>query len=164
MSGLKRHRAGGYGLAAVALLVAVAACGSDEPAADASSPASDVVAESAYDAVLAGRAHYVRYCASCHGEDGTGNGLVAEALKTPPTDMTQIRSEAGGGFPVYDLTDVIRGIKDVRAHGTREMPVWGNIWGPDSGRDESDELVEARINELIEYIRSIQVVESPTPS
>ena len=50
----------------------------------------------------------------------------------------------------------IDGRKDVEAHGSREMPVWGNIWGEESGAPVADDVVEKRINELVEYIRSIQ--------
>ena len=81
--------------------------------------------ETVYDPVEQGRGHYVRYCASCHGSDGRGAGPVAEALKDAPTDITRMRTEAAGAFEVDYLIEVIRGLKDVRAHGTREMPESG---------------------------------------
>ena len=103
-----------------------------------------------------GRNHYLRYCASCHGPDGFGDGPVTEALKDVPTDITLFRSDNSGDFPVDVLIDVIRGNKDVRAHGTREMPVWGNIWYTPDAKPAETAVVQARINELVEYIRSIQ--------
>lgn len=124
---------------------------------------SDVDANVASDEAMAemtplerGRNHYVRYCASCHGPDGLGDGPVAEALKDVPTDITHFRSDNSGDFPVDVLIDIIRGNKDVRAHGTREMPVWGNIWDTLDSKAAEDAVVQARINELVEYIRSIQ--------
>jgi mono/diheme cytochrome c family protein len=40
--------------------------------------------------LASGEKTFVRYCASCHGVGGTGNGPVAPALKPPPTDLTTI--------------------------------------------------------------------------
>ena len=37
-----------------------------------------------------GKDLFLRRCASCHGEDGKGNGPAAAALKTPSADLTQI--------------------------------------------------------------------------
>lgn len=137
-----------------AISIAVSSCGRSEP----QRPMTENVSASdrPYDPVSQGRAHYVRFCASCHGADGRGAGHVADALKDPPTDITRLRSEAAGVFDVDDLIEVIRGLKDVRAHGTREMPVWGNIWADSDLQPTSPEQVETRINELVEYIRSIQ--------
>ena len=33
---------------------------------------------------------YNQYCSVCHGKDGKGAGPAADALKTRPTDLTQI--------------------------------------------------------------------------
>ena len=39
------------------------------------------------DDVAEGRTIYLRNCASCHGTNAEGNGPVAQALKTPPTNL-----------------------------------------------------------------------------
>src|ERR1700739_3276365 len=35
-----------------------------------------------------GEQQFKRYCASCHGKDGTGNGPVASELKRKPANLT----------------------------------------------------------------------------
>jgi hypothetical protein len=40
------------------------------------------------------------------------------------------------------------------------MPVWGNIWTERDGEPIPEEEVQARINELVEYIRTLQVAEA----
>ena len=37
-----------------------------------------------------GRVSFRLYCASCHGEDGEGNGPVAKFLTIEPADLTRI--------------------------------------------------------------------------
>jgi hypothetical protein len=39
------------------------------------------------DDVADGHKYFVRYCASCHGTDGTGDGPVAKTLVTPPANL-----------------------------------------------------------------------------
>jgi len=140
-------------LAAFLALVLISACGPARP----EEPQGGTVVEAGqpYDPIDQGRAHYMRYCASCHGPGGHGDGPVAEALKDTPTDITRLRSEEGV-FDIDSLIVVIQGLKDVRAHGTREMPVWGNIWGEANLRETNPRELETRINELVEYIRTIQ--------
>ena len=61
------------------------------------------------EADLAGRETYLRYCASCHGPDGRGDGPLAASLKTQPADLTQIAKRNGGSFderPVMATIDV----------------------------------------------------------
>jgi mono/diheme cytochrome c family protein len=70
----------------------------------------------------AGEALYRRYCASCHGSAGRGDGPAALALSPPPTDLTKLRSE------VPRLMEQIDGRRTIRAHGTAGMPVWGEVF------------------------------------
>jgi mono/diheme cytochrome c family protein len=65
---------------------------------------------------------YRRYCASCHGIEGRGDGPAAEALTPRPTDLTTLRS----GIP--DLMKQIDGRRTIRAHGSAAMPVWGEVF------------------------------------
>lgn len=103
-----------------------------------------------------GRHSYTAFCASCHGAEGRGDGPVATALTTPPTDLTRIQQQNGGTFPTDSVYAYIDGRADVQAHGTREMPVWGNIWMEQEGQPVRAEVVQQRINELVEYIRTLQ--------
>jgi hypothetical protein len=93
------------------------------------------------------------HCAACHGADGKGNGPVAPALNTKPTDVTVIARENGGSFPAKRIRRVIEGDDLIMAHGSREMPVWGPIfhqveWDRDFG--------EIRLQNLVNYLESIQ--------
>ena len=70
----------------------------------------------------AGAVLYRRYCASCHGVDGRGDGPAAAALSPPPRDLTQLTSS------VRELMQQIDGSRTVRAHGSAAMPVWGEVF------------------------------------
>jgi mono/diheme cytochrome c family protein len=98
-----------------------------------------------------GEALYRRYCASCHGVTGRGDGPVADALVARPTDLTRLRSE------VPDLMQQIDGRRTIRAHGTAAMPVWGYVFEharrgePHKGRSS---LLEVQV--LAEHVRNLQ--------
>jgi hypothetical protein len=44
------------------------------------------------------------------------------------------------------------------AHGPSDMPIWGDAFSQ-SEQAGGPEAVQARINELVEHLRSLQVVE-----
>lgn len=107
--------------------------------------------------VMKGEMHYVTYCQNCHGPEGKGDGPIAEMLRVPPGDLTTIAAENGGVFPVDRLHAWIDGREGTEMHGPREMPVWGNIWTDAVGGTDVEQNVSLQIDELTEYIRSIQV-------
>jgi len=74
-----------------------------------------------------GRELFQTYCASCHGETGRGNGPAAEALRERPADLTQSSMLNRGVFPSVKLARIIDG-RDVVAHDSPEMPVWGDAF------------------------------------
>jgi cytochrome c553 len=47
-----------------------------------------------------GRAYYLRYCGSCHGSEGKGDGTVSRSLKIKPADLTQLKKKNNGVFPL----------------------------------------------------------------
>jgi mono/diheme cytochrome c family protein len=104
-----------------------------------------------------GQQTYQHHCASCHGADARGNGPAASLLTVPAPDLTRLRQKYNDHFPVDDLYSMIDGNDKVTAHGTREMPIWGNIWSERDGTPVRREVVDRRISELIEYLRSVQV-------
>lgn len=112
---------------------------------------------------MVGRDLFQFYCASCHGRDGKGSGHATSALKVPPPDLTTLTERNRGTFPAARLEDVIKGGArlDTPAHGSTEMPVWGPIF---SGLDRRGEVNSIRIENLISYIRSIQVKAKAAPS
>jgi mono/diheme cytochrome c family protein len=58
-----------------------------------------------------GRKLFLVHCASCHEEDGRGKGVVAEAMKVPLSDLTQINKRRDRKFPYDEVRDIISGLK-----------------------------------------------------
>lgn len=103
---------------------------------------------------LRGSALYAAYCASCHGLDGKGEGPAAPALKTPPPDLTTLSQRHGGKFPRERVEQIILGEnQEAIAHGSREMPVWGPIFGQ---IEWDQDLRAVRVRNLSDYLESIQ--------
>jgi len=101
-----------------------------------------------------GKEMYTHYCAACHGAEGKGNGPAADALKTPPTDLTALSKNNGGTYPALKVSSAIRGTAKVAAHGSQEMPVWGDLFRAISGGHQTE--VDQRIANLVSYIKSLQ--------
>lgn len=93
---------------------------------------------------------YKRFCASCHGPDGAGDGPVAASLRNRPPDLAGISARRGGQFPEDKLRQIIDGRAGVAAHGAREMPVWGN------DLVTAGAAPDALITRLIAQLRSMQ--------
>src|SRR2546428_3294639 len=99
---------------------------------------------------------YANYCAVCHGKDGKGGGPAADALKVPPTDLTTLSKRNGGQFPSARVASAIRGDVNLPAHGSKEMPVWGPLFGHLSQGHPAE--VQQRIANLSAYIESLQFI------
>jgi mono/diheme cytochrome c family protein len=107
--------------------------------------------------VSAGQQYFERYCSACHGLTGRGDGPAAPALRTPPADLRRIAQRRGGPFPVAEIAAYIDGRTAVPAHGSREMPVWGERFGEmGGGGSVGEEVVRGNLLVLIEYLQSIQ--------
>ena len=102
-----------------------------------------------------GQEMYTNYCAVCHGKDGKSGGPAADALKTPPTDLTTLAQKNGGKYPALHVTSVIRGEGNLPAHGSKDMPVWGPLFWHLSQGHEGE--VQQRVSNLDHYIESLQV-------
>ena len=100
---------------------------------------------------------YHRFCASCHGESGEGDGPVAAFFKIAPPDLTTVSRRRGGQFPADDLRRIIDG-RDIRGpHGSPQMPVWGmELYYADTGNPDKQRQVDELIDRLVEYLREIQ--------
>ncbi|HUA59420.1 MAG TPA: cytochrome c [Verrucomicrobiae bacterium] len=94
-----------------------------------------------------------QYCAVCHGVDGRGNGPAVSALVTRPNDLTQLTKQNNGKYPQGRVRDIIMGEQTVTAHGTKEMPMWGDVFRSIS---PNQSFTEMRITNLVLYIQSIQ--------
>jgi mono/diheme cytochrome c family protein len=102
-----------------------------------------------------GRVLYQTYCASCHGTTADGNGPASTALRHKPANLTLFAVANGGVFPSAKLRRIVDG-REVVAHGSPDMPVWGSAFkSTREGLDES--AVRARIEAIVAYIESIQM-------
>lgn len=101
-----------------------------------------------------GQDMFKAYCAVCHGTDGKGNGPAAQALKTQPADLTTLAARNSGKYPGLKVSAIIRGEDAVPAHGSKEMPIWGNLFWELSAGHESE--VQQRVANLNQYLASLQ--------
>jgi mono/diheme cytochrome c family protein len=104
-----------------------------------------------------GRAAYLRYCSACHGTDGRGDGVVATVMRPKPTDLTQLAKAHGGKFPYVQVRDIIDGRKRTAAHGTSEMPVWGEVFREQKAAAQPDANVRGQVQLITDYLSTIQV-------
>ncbi|NNC66926.1 MAG: cytochrome c [Gammaproteobacteria bacterium] len=100
-----------------------------------------------------GELEYTSFCATCHGNDGKGNGPKANQLSATPTNLTLLSKVNGGSFPETAVYNIIDGRRVGDFHG-QEMPIWGEHFMEIEGNEE---VVDERISNLIEYLKSIQV-------
>jgi len=105
-------------------------------------------------AAASGQQSFRTYCGSCHGAEGKGDGPLASALKTPPADLTMISQRNGGQFPFDDVKKKIDGREKVTGHGSSDMPVWGDAFKTTDTEDQA----QKRIDDITNFLWSIQVV------
>ncbi len=109
-----------------------------------------------------GKVEFERSCAACHGPDGRGRGPVAQALQISVPDITTLAKRNGGVFPAVRVYAVIDGREEVRAHGTRDMPVWGRQYSSgaapmyDDYSFDPEAAARGRILLLIDYLYRLQ--------
>lgn len=109
-----------------------------------------------------GKASYDRYCAVCHGENGVGDGMVAELFDQAPKNLRKLAAENNGAFPFSEVYQSINGRREIRAHGNSEMPIWGDIFIAEAMPKsihpgvEPEEIVQGRILSVVYYLQSIQ--------
>src|SRR5947209_1596021 len=94
------------------------------------------------------------YCAVCHGTAGKGDGPAATALKKRPADLTQLARKNNGRFPEVQVMNYITGNDVVAAHGSRDMPVWGNLFR--TLNPDNDAVSKIRVKVLAGYVKSLQ--------
>jgi mono/diheme cytochrome c family protein len=106
-----------------------------------------------------GRELYVRYCASCHGTGGRGDGPASKAFRRRPSDLTRLRERYKGQYPVREVMAAIDGRSPVRAHGDSAMPVWGVVFEQEAEEKEArwpkrTTLLQTRL--IAEYVLTLQ--------
>jgi Cytochrome C oxidase, cbb3-type, subunit III len=120
-----------------------------------------LVAQSSVKAMKSGKADFVTYCAACHGTGAKGDGTVAEFLTLSATDLTQLKKRNADVFPRARVVEVIDGRADVKVHGPRDMPVWGDWFKYEAdaskkGKGAKEDVIRSRIEALADYIEFIQ--------
>jgi len=100
-----------------------------------------------------GKDMYVMYCAVCHGPTGKGDGPAAPALKRSPGDITKLAAKNHGKFPDERISISISGSGGITAHGSNEMPIWGDLF-KSIGSDQA--MIRLRVSNLTDYLKSIQ--------
>ena len=110
-----------------------------------------------------GKREYDASCATCHGVNGKGKGSFAEMLQVSMPDLTLLSRKNGGVFPINYVYNVIDGREAFKAHGTREMPIWGKHLSfraaplHDDYPYDADVFVRSRILAVIDYLYRLQV-------
>jgi mono/diheme cytochrome c family protein len=78
-----------------------------------------------------GLAHFADHCASCHGNDGSGDATIGRSLYPPAPDMRAARTQALSDGELFAIIE-----NGIRLTG---MPAWGN--GTPEGERSSWALV-----------------------
>jgi mono/diheme cytochrome c family protein len=109
-----------------------------------------------------GMREFILRCAACHGPRGQGDGPVAPMLKQQPKDLRHLARENDGRFPFVEVYQAIDGRREIRGHGSTEMPVWGDYFEEEAvaralppGLD-ARQIVQGRILSLVYYLQAIQ--------
>ena len=102
---------------------------------------------------LRGKAIFETQCIACHGLGDIA--ATVDTLTTPAPDLTLImsRRRKAKEFPVVEIARIIDGRLEVKAHGPRTMPVWGEVYTQE-GLDTDE--IRGRKGELVAFLMSIQ--------
>jgi mono/diheme cytochrome c family protein len=110
-----------------------------------------------------GKREFEAACAVCHGVKGKGDGPLKEELKSGVPDLTVLARNNKGVFPFDRVYQVIDGRQEVKIHGPREMPVWGNsfrsqssVYFEDYPASDPESSARSRILALTEYLYRLQ--------
>ena len=111
---------------------------------------------SANDEVAEGHRYFIQYCASCHGQDGLGDGPVAKSLLRQPANLRTLGDKYGMPLPAHRIAELIDGRDTIRVHGTRDMPVWGERLYEVGQGQKGETGIGDVIAKIIAYLGTIQ--------
>ena len=131
-------------IAVMGLALTAAAAGAQTPTKIEKAPIKNTKASDA-------ASMYNSYCAVCHGKEGRGDGPAAKALAKTPADLTTLAARNNGTFPAIKVTRYIEGADEVAAHGSRDMPMWGDLF-----RALNRDTAQIRVAALTDYVKGMQ--------
>jgi mono/diheme cytochrome c family protein len=111
--------------------------------------------------LIAGGELFHQNCSVCHGVDGKGPGSgstydpqsIEPEKRVKPANLTILSEQNAGKFPADRVRDAIYFKGSIPAHGTPEMPAWGNVFYL---LKSNPKRLEERVRDLTAYIESIQ--------
>jgi mono/diheme cytochrome c family protein len=111
------------------------------------------------DVIAAGKQEFRHSCVLCHGLDGRGESVMTtmNLLTVKPPNLRTLQQRNKGAFPFWQIYRVIDGRQEIMAHGSRDMPIWGDVFiRQEDGKIADDALAVGRILQLLYYLESIQ--------
>ena len=111
-----------------------------------------------------GKREYDNNCAVCHGVTGKGDGPYAGIIDTMIPDIRLLQRQNNGVFPFDRVYRTVDGRMEIKAHGPRDMPIWGNEYNEKAVEYYSDYIAEynaegfvrGRILALVHHIYTLQ--------
>ena len=104
-----------------------------------------------------GKEMFMQYCSSCHGQDGRGEGSVSEFLKVKVPDLTLLKKNNKGVYPMDEVMAAIDGRRKSRLHGNPKMPIWGESFSREVKDPKTAEATtSAKVRALAEYVATLQ--------
>jgi mono/diheme cytochrome c family protein len=98
---------------------------------------------------------FATHCASCHGDDAEGGGPVAAVMTITVPNLRTLSMRSGGVFPADAVAAYIDGREQRAAHGSRAMPIWGDVLQGESTADGGTSA-RRRIAALVAFIEQLQ--------
>lgn len=139
-----------------AVLLSILLVGCADEAEEVPAETTSGSAELVQAAVPSGQVLYERHCQSCHGPEGRGEGSMTDELTKSLPDLTTLAAQHDGSFPEEYVRTMIDGREMLSAHGTRQMPIWGNIWASSDGVPSEEAAAAERLDNLVEYLKTLQ--------
>jgi hypothetical protein len=82
---------------------------------------------------------------------------MSASLSPPPPDLARIAARHGGRFDRARIAEWVEGRTLLPAHGSREMPIWGEALSAEFDRyAEGDALIGATLDPILAYLESLQ--------
>lgn len=109
-----------------------------------------------------GKREYDSNCVACHGKVGRGDGGYAGLLDKSIPDLTTLAKRNAGTFPFARVYEMVDGTQTVKAHGARDMPIWGTDYQIRAAEYyidvpyNAEAFVRGRILALTEYVARLQ--------